>query len=395
LEPASAIAPRSKLSKPSIAVMPFSNLSTDREQDYFAQGMAEEITTALSRYPGLFVVGVGAGHGAHPDTRGGEEIAGALGVRYLLEGTVRKAGERVRITVKLADAIDNIPVWSDRFDGALTDIFALQDEVAHAVAAQVVPNISAAEERRASSRPTADMTAYDLVLRVTPILRRNAPGATAEALALLEQAIALDPDYGRALALAAFAHSLAVAAGAADLGTSRPIGLDLAARALKSQRDDPETLAYAVLAEINFQADIWVGARMIERALEHYPGVAMLWHASGFANLRQGRAEVAQARFEEAMRLDPMDVDLAFNQIGLGMALVLQRRFEDALPPLAESVRLAPMTPVAAVYLAFALNRLARETEAKEVLAPYGRSVIVSYLQAQLTATLQQRDAGV
>jgi len=390
---ASPAAAPSKPSKPSIAVMSFSNLSNDPEQDYFAGGMAEEITTALSHYPGLFVVGVGAAHEACSDVRGGAEIAAALGVRYLLEGTVRKAGERLRITVKLGDAIDNLPVWSDRFDGALTDIFALQDEVAHAVAAQVVPNISAAEERRASSRPTADMTAYDLVLRVTPILRRNAPGATAQALALLERAIALDPDYGRALALAAFAHSLAVAAGAADLDTSRPIGLDLAARALKSQRDDPETLAYAVLAEINFQADIRVGARMIERALEHYPGVAMLWHASGFANLRQGRAEVAQGCFEEAMRLDPMDVDLAFNQIGLGMALVLQQRFEDAVPPLAEAVRLAPMTPVAAVYLAFALRRLGQEAKAKEVLAPYGRSVIVSYLQAQLTAMVEERNA--
>ena len=213
-------------------------------------------------------------------------------------------------------------------------------------------------------------------------MRRNDPGDIAKGLALLEQAVVLDPNYAAALAIAAFAHSLLVAFGEADPDASRRIGLEYAARALKARHSDPETVAYVAMAEANFGADTAVSARMLERALEQYPGVSSLWHASGFMMLRRGRPELAQARFEQAMRLDPCDADLPFNQAGLGAALAQQGRLEEAIEPLAESVRLAANNLTAALTLALALTRLGRPEKAREVLAPYKRPAIAACLAA-------------
>jgi adenylate cyclase len=189
--------------KPSIAVLPFANMSGDPEQEYFVDGMVEEIITALSRIRWLFVLARNSSFtykGQSPDVR---QVGRALGVRYVLEGSVRKAGNRVRITGQLIDALNGAHLWADRFDGSLEDVFDLQDKVASSVAGVIEPALQVAETARSVGRPTTDLTAYDLYLRAYAMVMSSARQSP-EALRLLDQAIARDPYYGPALAWAAF-----------------------------------------------------------------------------------------------------------------------------------------------------------------------------------------------
>jgi adenylate cyclase len=188
--------------KPSIAVLPFQNMSGDPEQEYFADGMVEEIITALSRIRWLFVIARNSSFTYKGQAVDVKQVGSELGVRYVLEGSVRKAGGRVRITGQLIDAATGAHLWADRFDGSLEDVFDLQDKVASSVAGVIEPALQAAETARSAGRPTTDLTAYDLYLRASAMVlssTRQIP----EALRLLEQAIALDPRYGPALAWAA------------------------------------------------------------------------------------------------------------------------------------------------------------------------------------------------
>jgi len=185
--------------KPSIAVLPFANMSGDPEQEYFADGMVEEIITALSRIRWLFVIARNSSFsykGQSPDVK---QVGRELGVRYVLEGSVRKAGQRVRITAQLIDALSGVHLWADRFDGSLEDIFELQEEIALSVAGVIEPTLQAAEMRRSAARPTTDLSAYDLYLRALAAFYPITKERMAEALDLLEQAIAIDRHYGPAL----------------------------------------------------------------------------------------------------------------------------------------------------------------------------------------------------
>ena len=189
--------------KPSIAVLPFENMSGDPEQEYFVDGMVEEIITALSRIRWLLVIARNSSFtykGQAVDVR---QVGRELGVRYVLEGSVRKAGDRVRISAQLIDAGSGAHLWADRFDGSLEEIFELQDRVASSVAGVIEPALQAAEAARSAGRPTADLTAYDLYLRAHAMIWSSARQIS-EALPLLEQAIARDPCYGPALAWAAY-----------------------------------------------------------------------------------------------------------------------------------------------------------------------------------------------
>jgi adenylate cyclase len=192
--------------KPSIAVLPFANMSGDPEQEYFADGMVEEIITALSRIRWLFVIARNSSFsykGQSPDVR---QVGRELGVRYVLEGSVRKAGNRVRITGQLIDAIAGTHLWADRFEGSLEDVFELQDKVAISVAGVIEPALQAAETARSAARPTNDLTAYDLYLRALAAYYPITKEGLVEALGLLERAIAIDPRYGPALSWAAMCH---------------------------------------------------------------------------------------------------------------------------------------------------------------------------------------------
>jgi adenylate cyclase len=218
--------------KPSIAVLPFANMSGDPEQEYFVDGMVEEIITALSRIRWLFVIARNSSFTYRGHAVDVKQVGRELGVRYVLEGSVRKAGGRVRITGQLIDAVTGAHLWADRFDGSLEDVFELQDKVASSVAGVIEPTLQAAETARSAGRPTADLTAYDLYLRAYAMVWSSARQIP-EALRLMEQAIARDPGYGPALAWAAYCcYRLVLDGRSEDRAADRLKGADFARRAL-------------------------------------------------------------------------------------------------------------------------------------------------------------------
>ena len=243
--------------KPSIAVLPFANMSGDPEQDYFADGMVEEIITALSRIRWLFVIARNSTFTYKGQAVDVKQVGRELGVRYILEGSVRKGGNRVRITAQLIDATNGTHLWADRFDGSLEDVFELQDEVATNVAGVIEPALQAAETQRSANRPTNDLSAYDLYLRALAAFYQLTKERIFEALSLLEQAIAIDPHYGPALSWAAICHVLLVRDGWAEAPeTSRRKAGDLARQALQVGENDPGILANAAWVLARFGEDI-------------------------------------------------------------------------------------------------------------------------------------------
>src|SRR5712671_4910580 len=258
--------------KPSIAVLPFADMSGDPEQEYFADGMVEEIITALSRIRWLFVIARNSSFTYKGQSVDMKQVGRELGVRYVLEGSVRKSGQRVRITAQLIDAFTGTHLWADRFDGSLADVFELQDKVAISAVGVIEPTLQAAEIRRSAARPTNDLTAYDLYLRALPHWGSYEKERILHALDLLGQAIERDPHYGPALALAAHCHHLLDANGwTDDRETSRRKGIDLARRALRAAPDDPDVLASAAFVLGYFGEDIDVAIRLIERSLALNP----------------------------------------------------------------------------------------------------------------------------
>jgi TolB-like protein/class 3 adenylate cyclase len=220
--------------KPSIAVLPFQNMSGDPEQEYFVDGMVEEIITALSRIRWLFVIARNSSFTYKRQSPDLKQVGRELGVRYVLEGSVRKAGGRVRITAQLIDTAIGAHLWADRFDGSLDDVFELQDKVASSVAGVIEPALQAAELARSADRPTDDLTAYDLYLRAFPHAFSWDKRLIGHAIDLLGRATENDPRYGPALALAAYCHrQLDLSGWADDPGMNRRQSLDLARRAVQ------------------------------------------------------------------------------------------------------------------------------------------------------------------
>jgi TolB-like protein/class 3 adenylate cyclase len=291
--------------KPSIAVLPFANMSGDPEQEYFVDGMVEEIITALSRIRWLFVIARNSSFTYKGQAVDVKQVGRELGVRYVLEGSVRKAGGRVRITAQLIDASSGTHLWADRFDGSLEDVFDLQDKVATSVAGVIEPALQAAETARSGGRPTDDLTAYDLYLRAFSMLAasyRYAP----EALRLIEQAIARDPGYGPALGWAAVCCQLLILGGRSeDPETDRRKGVDFARRALEVAGDDPGVLANAAVALAWFGEDIDSMMALVDRALALNPSFARGWHISGMLRNWAGRPDIAIEHTETSLRLNP------------------------------------------------------------------------------------------
>ena len=358
-------------SKPSIAVMPFANLSGDPEQDYFADGMVVEISEALSRSRSIFVIASGSSLSFKGKGVTAGQAARQLGVRYVLEGNVRKAGGRVRIGVQLIDPEHGAPIWTHRFEDTLEDLFALQDKVALAVAGAIEPTVREAEIRRLSTRPTDHTGSYDLYLRAMSAHRSGAKTGILLALDFLDRAIALDPAYGPALALAAHCHRMIYIFGwTADPQAHRRRGLALADRALKAAGDDPEVLSTVanVLTFLGGEPDVAV--TLIDRALALNPGSSRAWFMSGPMRLRIGDTERAVADLETALRLDPVGPFRAV-QIGfLGQARLQQGRFGDAVTLLRESLQELENARCYA-FLAACLGHLGRAGEAKVALARY------------------------
>jgi len=363
--PAAAVLPLPD--KPSIAVLPFQNMSGDPEQDYFVDGMVEEIITALSRIRWLFVIARNSSF-----TYKGQEIevrrvGRELGVRYILEGSVRKADGRVRITAQLIAAANGAHLWADRFDGSLEDVFELQDRVATSVAGVIEPALQVAEIARSAACPTSDLTAYDLYLRAFPILF-SASRKISEALRLLGEAIERDPHYGPALAWAAFCHyRLCLDGRSDDPEADCRKGVDLARRALQVAGDDPETLANASLALAYFGEDISAMMALVDRALALNPSFARGWHISGTLRLWAGQPDLAIEHIEASLRLSPRArVGMAFSL--LGAAHFFARRFDEAVPKLLLAIQEDPNYPPPYRSLAACYAQMGRLDDARQVI---------------------------
>jgi adenylate cyclase len=341
--PAPSDAPLALPSRPSIAVLPFANLSGDPEQDYFSDGMVEEIITSLSRIKSIFVIGGGSSLSLKGKAITPEEAARQLGVRYILEGSVRRAGGRVRIAVKLTDAADGVQVWAERFEDTLEDVFALQDRVALAVAGTIEPTVMRMEMRRASKRPTENMGAYDLYLRAWTLILGNATPAVRTGVELLERAI--------------------------EPATPRRLCIDFAHRALRAADDDALVVAFAAGALCMAGSEIETSLGLIERAIALNPGSCLAWHWSGVIRTIAGDADRAFEDTQMSMRLDPLSPLRGDQMCSLGLARFAQERFDDALPFFTQGVQLVPAWPYGHYYLAACYGHLGQMAPAQASLA--------------------------
>jgi TolB-like protein len=354
--------------KPSLAVMPFQNMSGDPEQEYFADGMVEEIITALSRIRWLFVIARNSSFTYKGQALDVKRVGRELGVRYVLEGAVRRAGSRLRITTQLIDALSGTHLWADRFEGSLADIFDLQDKVASSVAGVIEPALQAAETARLADRPTNDLTAYDLYLRAYEMYFSSALQIP-EALRLLEQAIERDPRYGPALAWAAVCCLRLEADGSsADPGGERRKSVEFARRAVEVAGDDSGTLVNAALALAYFGEDIGATMALVDRALALNPSFARGWYIAAILRLFAGQFDRAIEFAEASLRFSPRGrYGQVFNVIGA--ALLFNRCFDEALPKLLLAVQDDPGFPTPYRYLAACYAHMGRLQEAREVVA--------------------------
>jgi adenylate cyclase len=353
--------------KPSIAVLPFTNLSEDPEQEYFVDGMAEEIITALSRIRWLFVIARNSSFTYKGQAVDVKQVGRELGVRYVLEGSVRKAANRVRIAGQLIDTSTGAHIWADRFDGSLEDVFDLQDQVAISVAGVIEPVVQAAETSRSAARRTEDLTAYDLYLRAYAMVLSSARQIP-DALRLLEQAIDRDPRYGPALAWAAFCCArLLFDDRSEDREADRLKGVDFARRALEAAGKDPGILAEAAVALAYFGEDIGAMIVLVDRALALNPNFARGWHSSGILRLWAGQPDIAIEHIETSLRLSPR-ARVGASLLDIGAAHFFSRRFDEAVPKLLPAIQEDPSFPDPYRILAACYAHMGRLDDAREIV---------------------------
>ena len=358
--------------KPSLAVMPFINLSGDPQQEYFADGMMEEIVTALSRVRSIFVIASGSTLCFKGKAVSAQAVGRQLGVRYVLEGSVRRSGDRVRIALKLVDATDGSQIWAERYDGTLEDVFALQDQVALNVVGVIGPTVQNAEIRRASSRPTQNMGCYDLFLRALALVGAYEKAEAFAALELLDRAIALDPRYAMAMGLAAYTHAQIVVSGwSGDLAHHRRLALDLGRRAVQLADDDAEVLSWVTGAYLPLDENFDDSIVLIDRSLELNPGSSLAWLMSGWLRAAAGDADRAVEHFQMSMRLDPCSSDRGYQLSGIALARFDQGRFAEAAALLRESLQHQPTVSINQALLAACYGHLGEVDAARAAIASY------------------------
>ena len=355
--------------KPSIAVLPFTNISGDPEQEYFVDGMVEEIITALSRIRWLFVIAHNSSFAYKGQSLDVKQVGRELGVRYALEGSVRKAGQRVRITGQLIDAQTGTHLWADRFDGSLEDVFELQDRVAIRIAGVIEPALQAAETHRSAARPTTELGAYDFYLRALamffPVRKEGLFGA----LALLEQASAIDPQYAPALCWAAVCHLRMVRDGwAEEPEQNRQKGVDLAQRALEAGENDPGVLANAAEVLAGFGEDIDAAIGLVDRALALNPSYARGWFLSCMLRTWAGQPDLAMEHLATSLRLSPLERTVT-PMLAMGSVYFFKRHFDDAVPKLLLSIQDHPGHPSSYRFLAACYVHMGRLDEAHAIIA--------------------------
>ena len=318
--------------KPSIAVLPFTNLSGDPEQDYFADGMVDDIITALSHFKALFVIAGNSSFTYKGRAVDVKQVGREFGVRYVLEGSVRKATNRVRITGQLVDTATGAHLWAERFDGGLGDIFDLQDQVTESVVGAIAPVVEKAEIERAKRKPTESLDAYALYLRgLARLYQFTSRQANGEALRLFNSAIELDPDfasaYGRAASCYAFAKgSFWISDTASEIAEVTR----LAQRAVELGKDNAIALAASGWALAFVVRDLEVGPALIDRALGLNSNSAEAWSYGGWVKTWLGEPEPAIERFARAMRLSPLDPRVTGMRAGTAHAHFFLGRYAEA-----------------------------------------------------------------
>ena len=336
-------------------MLPFDYLSGDPEQGYFVDGMVEEIITALSRIRWLFVIARNSTFSYKGRAIDVRQVGKELGVMYVLEGSVRKAGNRIRITAQLLDAINGAHLWADRFDGTLEDVFELQDNVASSVAGVIEPTLEAAEHRRSLQRPPNDLTAYDLFLQARVAFKALEREGTMRALELAEQALNRDPNYGSALAVAVFCHCQIYASGwTNDLEATRHEGIGLARRALRVAGDDPFVLATAGQALGLFGEDIATAIALVDRSLQLNPSFAYGWKRP-------------IEHIETSIRLSPRESRGQLYLI-IGMGHFFARRNEKAAEMFGLSLQEHSRWPPTLRFMASCFAHMGRLKEAQELV---------------------------
>jgi TolB-like protein len=344
--------------RPSIAVLPFQNLSGDPDQEYFADGMVEDIIAALSRMRWLFVIARNSSFTYKGRSVDVKQVGRELGVRYVLEGSVRKAGNRVRIAGELIDASTGMDLWANRFEGGLDDIFDLQDRIAESVVGAITPKLEHAEIERAKRKPTENLDSYDYFLRGMASVYQRTREANDEALRLFGKAIDLDADFALAHGMAAWCYAWRKMNGWL---TDRPRELAeasrLARRAVELGKDDAYALARGGHGLAFLQGDLETGLMFLDRALLLNPNLVSGWYLGGWLRAYYGEPEAAIEHLSHAMRLSPLDPTLYHMQVGVSFAHFLAGRFDDALSWAERALRDQP-TYLPAIVVMAASNAL-------------------------------------
>jgi TolB-like protein/class 3 adenylate cyclase len=355
---------------PSIAVLPFSNLSNDPEQEYFADGMVEEITTALAKAKWLFVVARNSSFtykGHNTDVR---RVGHELGVSFVLEGSVRRSGEQVRITAQLIDASSGGHIWAERFDAVLENVLELQDRVAQEVAGRLQPELQRTEIARANRRHVENLNAYDLYLRALGRFHHHTAQAVSEAISLLRQALTVDPAYAAAAALIGECRiTLLVNGWAAVSDEERAESLELARLAIDLGKEDPDTLCWSAFVLSSFGHEYSAAEAAVDRALTLNPSSAVGWEAKGWIACYQNRNDEAIDAFKRALRLNPLDPLRGYSKAGIALANFHAGDFGEASHWASGALSDLPRHLTAIRVKAAACARLDRLEEAREWLA--------------------------
>lgn len=360
---------------PSIAVLPFRNLSGDAGQDYFADGVVEDIITALSRIRWLFVIARNSSFTYKGRTVDEKQVGRELGVRYVVEGSVRHAAGRVRITGQLVDAATGTHLWAERFEGTLDDIFELQDQIANSIVGAIASQLERAEIERARRKPTGNLSAYDHYLRAMPHLHRGTREAIDEALPLFHKAIARDPEFASAHAMAAWCHCWRKINGwMADRPREFAEGIRLARQAIELGKDDAVALTRAGHTLAHLADDMDGAIALLDKALVLNPNLAAAWYLGGFLRAECGDPEAAIAFLTRAMRFSPLDPEMFRMQAGMAVSHLFSGRFDVAQSWAEQSLRQLPSFVFVALVSA-ACHALAGRMEQARAAADHVRKL--------------------
>jgi TolB-like protein len=356
--------------KPSIAALPFQNMSGDPEQEYFADGVVEDIITALSRMRWLFVIARNSSFTYKGRAVDVKQVGRELGVRYILEGSVRKAANRVRITGQLIDTSTGAHLWADRFDGTIDDIFDLQDQIATSVVGAIAPTLEQVEIERAKRKPTESLDAYDYFLRGMANVHQWTRAANDEALRLFSKATDFDPNFASAYGMGAWCYIWRKLNGwTIDSEQETAEGARLAKRAVELGKDDAVALARGGHALAWFSRDLDVAAASIDRALMLNPNLAAAWNLSGWVRAYRGELDLAIAHHARAMRLSPLDPILYNMHVGTAFAHFLAGRYDEASSWAQRALHEQPNYPAANRILAASHALAGQLMEAQQAMA--------------------------